>query len=146
MALEERGFYLHTASAGNQGKRYWFGTKPTLTKLLVQYRTQLASQQYDDEIIKALKDHATDIKGGTPTWRLIVDPQPDLPEEKSLTLLIMPPGCACSDNGGSSHLAGTVEARIRQISEKCATKDRRYRNTLLFLLPSVRGLSSLRAA
>jgi len=145
MGLEECGFYLHTASAGNQGKRYWFGTKPTLTKLLVQYRTQFASQQYDDEIIETLKDHAKGIKGGTPTWHVLVDPQPDLPEQKSLTVLIMPPACACSDNGGSSKLAAPVEARIRQLSEKCGTKDRRYRNTLLFLLTSVRGLSSLRA-
>jgi uncharacterized protein (UPF0332 family) len=42
LELENRCFYLHTATAGSLGKRYWFGTKPTLNKLVVQYRQQTA--------------------------------------------------------------------------------------------------------
>ncbi|MFQ5793930.1 MAG: DUF499 domain-containing protein [Candidatus Bipolaricaulia bacterium] len=35
LALEDRVFYLHTASAGSLGKRYWFSTKPSLINLIV---------------------------------------------------------------------------------------------------------------
>ena len=147
LALEERGFYLRTANAGNQGKRYWFGTKPTLTKLLVQYRNQFASLQYDDEIVDAIKDEAKKPnRDGKATWRVLVAPQADLPEQKSLVLLIMPPDFARSDNGGSSGNAKSVEARLLKISETCGAKDRRYRNTLIFLLPTTRGLGRLRNA
>jgi predicted AAA+ superfamily ATPase len=36
LTLEERAFYLHSTSVGDHGKRYWFGTRPTLTKLIVR--------------------------------------------------------------------------------------------------------------
>ena len=56
LALEDRAFYLHPASAANLGKRYWFGTTPTLTKLIVQYRNQLASKDFDPEILETLQE------------------------------------------------------------------------------------------
>ena len=58
----------------------------------------------------------------------------------------MPPDFARSDNGGSSGNAKSVEARLLKISETCGAKDRRYRNTLIFLLPTARGLGRLRNA
>ena len=58
-----------------------------------------------------------------------------------LTLLIMPPECVWSDE---SQLVGGVRARIKDLSEKCGSKDRLYRNTLRFLLPKQRGPTRLR--
>lgn len=147
LALEERGFYLHTASAGNLGKRYWFGTKPTLTKLIVQYRNQFAAQDFDSEIIETLQEQVNSLRAGPATWRVLVNPQADLPEQKSLALLIMPPECVYTENGGRPRLiASAAEQRIGELSQKCGAKDRHYRNTLLFLLPSPRGLTKLRNA
>lgn len=148
LALEERAFYLHTASAGNLGKRYWFGTKPTLTKLIVQYRNQFASQDFDAEIIRTLEDQVSGLRTEPATWRVLVNPSADLPEQKALTLLIMPPACAYSENGTSVvRLAPSyTEQRLLELSQKCGTQDRHYRNTLLFLLPSPRGLNRLRNA
>jgi hypothetical protein len=146
LGLEDRAFYVHTASAGNQGKRYWFGTKPTLTKLLVQYRNQFAAQSFDAEIIEALQKQVKDLKIAPATWRVLVNPGADLPEQKSLTLLVMPPDCPHVEEEGGKLLASATEQRILGLSEKCGTKDRHYRNTLLFLLPSPRGLTRLRNA
>ena len=100
LALEDRAFYLHPASAGNLGKRYWFGTTPTLTKLNVQYRNQLASKDFDAEILETLQEHVKNLRPEPATWHVLVNHGRDLPEQRSLTLLIMPPACTYSENGG----------------------------------------------
>jgi hypothetical protein len=147
LTFEERSFYLHPAAAGSLGKRYWFGTKPTLAKLVVQYRQQFASSDFDEEIIEGLQEQVTSISTSPATWRVIVNPEANLPEQKSLTLLIMPPTCSFSENGkGPTLIASPVEKRLLEISQKCGTKERIYKNTLLFLLPSPRGLTRLRNA
>jgi hypothetical protein len=155
LALEERAFYLHSTSAGDHGKRYWFGTRPTLTKLIVQYRSQFASQTFDAEIVEALQVQVKALRTGSSTWHVIVNPQPDpspelrtgLPEQKGLTLLVMPPDCAYAENGGQVSFGASATAdRLLELSRRCGSRDRLYRNTLLFLLPSPRGLTKLRNA
>ena len=55
LELEDRCFYLHSVAAGSLGKRYWFGTKPNLNKLVVQYRQQVSREPYDGEILDAVR-------------------------------------------------------------------------------------------
>ncbi|HID31677.1 MAG TPA: DUF499 domain-containing protein, partial [Desulfobacterales bacterium] len=141
LSLEERAFYLHTASAGNLGKRYWFGTKPTLTKLIVQYRAQLASKNFDEDILELTREQVKSLRVGSAKWRVMVSPGVDLPEQKSLTLLVMPEYCAYAENDETS---SAVQQRVMEMSQKCGQKERHYRNTLLFLIPSARALSLLR--
>lgn len=145
LELENRAFYMRFPSAGNLGKRYWFDTKPTLTNLLVRYRQQFSSQNFDSDIISMLEDSARALSSSN--WRILVNPEQDLPEQKSLSLLILPPDCAYTDPGNQPNLVPSpAEARILSLSKKCGTRDRLYRNTLLFLLPSNRGLMRLRNA
>ncbi|RLE33859.1 hypothetical protein DRJ24_04700 [Candidatus Acetothermia bacterium] len=143
MELENRCFYLHSALAGSLGKRYWFGTKPTLNKLVVQYRQQSANEDFAEEILEDLRTAAKKQPTGEATWRVIVDPGADLPEQKSLTLLILPPSLAWDDSGGDNT---EVRERVLEISSRCGGKDRLYRNTLVFLAGTSRGLSRLRKA
>lgn len=142
LELETRGFYLRAADAAGAGKRYWFSSKPTLTKLIVQYRSQFAARAVDDDIIRTLHEQVANLRAGVAPWRVIVHPSTDLPEQKTLTLLVMPPDCAYAPNG----TAASVLQRVLQLSTKCGNRDRLYRNTLLFLLPSARGLERLRSA
>jgi len=147
LALEDRGFYLHSAPAGNLGKRYWFGTKPTLTKLIVQYRSQFGGKDVDPEIVETLQAQVRETRPAAATWQVLVDPEADLPEQRKLTLLVMPPSCVCSDDKGEpSLIASPAEQAVLGLSLKCGKKARHYRNTLLFLLPSPRGLARLRTA
>lgn len=149
LAMEEGegAFYLHTASAGSLGKRYWYGTQPRLAKLIVQYRGQFASQNFDAEILETLQEQVRGLKTDPATWRVLVNPEADLPEQRSLVLLIMPPDCAyAEDNSQQRLVASDVEHRLLELSQKCGSRDRHYRNTLLFLLPSPRGLTRLRSA
>jgi hypothetical protein len=141
LELENRCFYLHTTAAGSLGKRYWFGTKPTLTKLVVQYRQQVARESFDEEILEELRAQTRRTTLGGATWRVVVDPESDLPEQKSLTLLILPPSLVWGDGDNGKE---AVVKRVFELSNRCGAKDRTYRNTLLFLVASPRGLSKLR--
>ncbi|TXF10373.1 ATP-binding protein [Pelomicrobium methylotrophicum] len=150
LELENRCFYLHTAAAGSLGKRYWFGTKPTLNKLVVQYRQQMAKENFDEEILEDLRAESQRGALAGATWRVIVNPAEDLPEQKSLTLLVLPPSLAwdlpdrqAGENGGAKD---AIQERVKAISTRCGGKDRLYRNTLLFLAGTARGLSKLRQA
>lgn len=143
LELENRCFYLHTATAGSLGKRYWFGTKPTLNKLVVQYRRQMAKDTFDEAILDDLRSEAQKGALAGATWRVIVNPGEDLPEQKSLTLLVLPPSLAWDENGGAKD---AIQERVKAISTRCGGKDHLYRNTLLSLVGTARGLSKLRQA
>jgi len=139
--LENRCFYLHTASAGNHGKRYRFSTKPTLNKLIVQYRQLNANNDFNDEIINILRSETRNILLGSATWRILINPEVDLPEQKNLNLLILPPSLSWnSDLSFDDQLVSLVTS----ISNYCGLKDRLYRNTLIFLAPTSRGITNLR--
>ncbi|MBI5653205.1 MAG: ATP-binding protein, partial [Chloroflexi bacterium] len=141
LELENRGFFLHTASAGNLGKRYWFGVKPTLNKLILQYRQSFETQDFDSAIRDQVEQQAGLTKLGAATWRVLTDPANDLPEQKSLALLILSPTFAFSEETQSA-----IEKKILDLSHKCGERERHFRNTLLFLAPSPRGLNRLRQA
>ena len=143
LELENRCFYLHTAAAGSLGKRYWFGTKPTLNKLVVQYRQQNASENFNQEIIEALRAQTQKASSGEATWRILVDPESDLPEQRALTLLILPPSLSWADDESSKD---AVRKRVLELSSRCGDRDRHFRNTLLFLAPMSRGLAKARQA
>lgn len=143
LELENRCFYLHTAIAGSLGKRYWFGTKPTLNKLVVQYRQQSAKENFGEEILEDLRTESQKGALAGATWRVIVNPAEDLPEQKALTLLILPPSLVWDENGGAQD---AMRERVKSISVRCGGRDRLYRNTLLFLAGTARGLSKLRQA
>jgi len=142
LELEERCFFLYCTSAGSLGKRYWFGTKPTLNKLIVQYRQQTGSENFDNEILDSLRSQIQQNASGA-TWRVIVNPESDLPEQKNLVLLIIHPSTAWN---GDKDSQTRVNNYALQLSDKCGGKERLYRNTLLFLAPTQKGLGKLRNA
>jgi hypothetical protein len=112
------------ATAGSLGKRYWFGTKPTLNKLVVQYRQQMARDTFDEEILEDLRSEAQKEPLGGATWRVIVNPAEDLTVQKSLALLIFPPSLAWDENGGAKDLPAPqsgAERRGRQARSRKGT-------------------------
>lgn len=143
LELENRCFYLHTAAAGSLGKRYWFGTKPTLNKLVVQYRQQSANRDFTDAIIDHLRAESRKGVLAGATWRVLVNPAQDLPEQRSLSVLILPPSLPWDESG---RVKDAIQERVLSISAQCGAKDRRYRNTLVFLAGTARGLAKLRQA
>jgi len=143
LELENRCFYVHATSAGSLGKRYWFSTKPNLNRLVVQYRQQADRTALDGVIIEALKAEVGRLGSAEATWRIVIDPGQDLPEQKALTLLILPPSASWDESNGAADL---VRRRVLAISGQCGSRERIYRNTLVFLAPTARGLRRLRQA
>ena len=143
LELEQRCFYLHSTAAGSLGKRYWFGAKPTLNKLVVQYRQQIANADFEAEILDDLRTEARNSAAADESWRVIVAPEQSLPEQRSLTLLVLPPALVWDDvdDGGAA-----VKQCVLDISQHCGSKDRVYQNTLLFLASTTGGLNKLRSA
>ncbi|MDE2644924.1 MAG: DUF499 domain-containing protein [Bacteroidota bacterium] len=143
LELEDRCFYLHAVIAGSQRKRYWFGTRPTLNKLVVQYRQQGAKENFTDQIIENLRAESRKGSLADSTWRVIVAPAEDLPEQRSLALLILPPSLAWDENTVAND---AIQEYVKSISNHCGQKERLYRNTLLYLVGTKHGLSRLRKA
>jgi hypothetical protein len=141
LELEDHCFYLHSTAAGNLGKRYWFGTKPNLNSLIVQYRQQTGSQSFDAEILDAIRQQTSKDALAGATWRPVVDPTADLPEQKSLTLLLLSPSLTWNNGEANSD---ALKKKVLEISNRCGGKDRIYRNTLVFLAATARGASKLR--
>jgi hypothetical protein len=142
LELEDRCFYLHSAAAGSLGKRFWFNTKPNLNKLVVQYRQQVTRQSFDDEILDAVRRESENKASGDSTWRLLVSPDKDLPEQRNLALLVLSPSVSWGDEENNQ----AAKRAVNDLSSKCGAKDRTYRNTLLFLAASSKGLGKLRTA
>jgi len=134
--LEDKAFYLHTTT-GHE-KRYWFSTKPTVRKLIVQYRNELAQKSFDVEIENILKAQTS---LGINTLRVLVNPGTDLSEQKSLTLVILPLSIHWIENGKNP-----AEQMILKLSKHCGKRERLYRNTLLFLAVNESGARNLQSA
>jgi hypothetical protein len=103
----------------------------------------MAGEDFEDEILEDLRTQAGKGALAGATWRVIVDPAKDLPEQKALTLLILPPSLAWNGNGPEKDL---VREHVLLISGKCGGRDRLFKNTLLFLAGTSRGLNNLRQA
>jgi len=82
LEMENGCFYLCAASARNLGKRYWFGTKPTLDKQVVQYRQQSSGKNFEDEILEDLRTDAA--KGVRADYADQLDKDPKADPKKRL--------------------------------------------------------------
>lgn len=94
------GSWATCGTAGSLGKRYWFDTKPTLNNLIVRHRQQAAKDTSENEILADLPSEAQKGAFAGETWRVIADPAEGSPEQKSLTLLVLPPSLAWDETAG----------------------------------------------
>ena len=143
LELENRCSYLHPAAAGSSGKRYWFSTKANLNQLVTQHRQQFAGENFNEEILEAFKEKVPKTLPGGATWKVVVDPGTALPEQKSLTLVVLSPEIAWGEDEISKEL---VRKKVLEISKRCGVKGRDFPNTLIFLVANNRGLNKLRQA
>lgn len=141
LELGDRCFYLHSTAAGSQGKRYWFGTKPNLTRLIVDYRQRVSGEDFHEEILEDLKNESQQDSSYGATWRIVFDPSGDLPEQKSLALLIFGPSLQWDEKNHGSDL---IKKKVLEISNSCGGRERIYRNTLVYLAGTAGGISKLR--
>lgn len=133
-ALEANAYYLYYSS---NPRRYWFFTKPNLNILVNHARHEISTPAIHQEIVRRLNDRKNTIQAFT----TLIDPADDIPEQQKPTLIVLGPDKpATNDADGVSQKA--LE-RIERLATKRGNNERLYRNTLLFLLPSLAGIGKL---
>ena len=131
--LEDVAHYLYSSNTG--GKRYWFQSKANVNILLNQAKSEVTPDEMNLEILKRLK--AVNSMGGT--FRVLVDPSEDIPEQKSLTLILLHPKYAVPID----RIDSATERFVKHTSTKRGLSDRVYRNTILYLACSEAGRAQL---
>ena len=120
------------------GKRYWYSTQPTVTRLAEDRARQLGDDQVSEEIIKRLREQAR-TRGDFSKVHACV-PSSDIPDERDARLVILGPEFPHSKGGNGSSEARREAAAIL---ESRGTSARNYRNTLVFLAGDINRLREL---
>ena len=131
--LEQVAHYLHSAKVGNA--TYWFESKANINILLSQAKVDIKQEEAEAEILSRLKASAQFVN----ELNVMVAPTGDIPEQKTLSLVIMHPSYAKPT--GSK--LGSLDKAINIIATKKGNNDRVYRNTIFFLLCSEVGRGAL---
>ncbi len=133
--LTDRATYLYV-----DGKRYWYSTVPTVTRLADDRASQLTEDDVEQEITKRLREAAR-TRGDFAKVHACVESS-DIPDEREARLVILGPA--------HSHAARDRQSAARKeaaaILESRGGSPRNYRNTLVFLAPDATRLRELEQA
>ncbi|GIK15168.1 MAG: hypothetical protein BroJett003_01320 [Planctomycetota bacterium] len=130
--LTDSATYLYV-----DGKRYWYSTQPTVTRLADDRAGQLTDDQIGDEIIKRLREEARTRADFSKVHACV--PSSDVPDEREARLVILGPEFPHTNKNGVS--AARKEAAA--ILESRGTAPRNFKNTLVFLAGDINRLREL---
>ncbi len=133
--LTDSATYLYV-----DGKRYWYSTQPTVTRLADDRAGQLADDQVSDEIVKRLRDEARTRADFSKVHACM--PGSDIPDEKEARLVILGPEHTHANRDEKS--AARKEAA--SILESRGNSPRNYKNTLVFLAGDTNRIRELEQA
>ncbi len=133
--LTDSATYLYV-----DGKRYWYSTQPTVTRLADDRAGQLSDDQVSEEIIKRLREEARTRADFSKVHACV--PSSDIPDEKEARLVILGPDFPHANRDEKS--AARREAAA--ILESRGSSPRNYKNTLVFLAGDVNRLRELEQA
>ena len=133
--LTDRATYLYV-----DGKRYWYSTVPTVTRLADDRASQLSDDDVEQEIQKRLREEAR-TRGDFAKVHACVEGS-DVPDDREARLVILGPA--------HPHAARDTESAARsaasQILESRGSSPRNYKNTLVFLAADTNRLRELEQA
>lgn len=130
--LQNKAYYLYYSQTGAAEQRFWYHTKPNLNILIINAQSDIKDERIDSQVLEFLESRAAKMS----KFKVMVNPQGDIPELKKPTLIVLPPRLY---HNGNNRLA----AAIKEIALKKGNSDRIYRNTILFLSISQHGKASL---
>lgn len=133
--LEQVAYYLYATNVGT--KNYWFQAKPNINILINSAKSEISANDVKAEILKRLNSQIN----GNSQLRVLINPSGDVPEQKSLTLVVLSPDYATQANGISSKVQHFVE----QMATKKGTSQRIFRNTIFYLTCSESQLGLLQS-
>ncbi len=126
--LQNKAYYLYYSPAGGSEQRFWYHTKPNLNILVNNALSDIRDGRIESDIVQRIEDRV----GRVTKFRVIANPQGDIPEQKSPTLIVLHPSIYHNGNRG-------FEKTIKEIALKKGNSNRLYRNTMLFLSISQHG-------
>ncbi|HEY7330649.1 MAG TPA: Swt1 family HEPN domain-containing protein [Gemmataceae bacterium] len=133
--LTDSATYLYV-----DGKRYWYSTQPTVTRLADDRAGQLANDQIAEEIIKRLREAARTRADFSKVHACV--PSSDIPDEREARLVILGPEFPHTHRVNSSPALHETAA----ILDLRGTAPRNYKNTLVFLAGDTNRLRELEQA
>jgi predicted AAA+ superfamily ATPase len=133
--LTDRATYLYV-----DGKRYWYSTQPTVTRLAEDRAGQLADDQVEEEIIKRLRAEARTRADFSKVHACV--PSSDIPDEREARLVILGPEFSHANRDSNS----TARREAAAILDARGTAPRNYKNTLVFLAGDANRLRELEQA
>ena len=133
--LTDRATYLYV-----DGRRYWYSTQPTVTRLAEDRAGQLHEHDVLDEIVRRLREEA---RSRGDFHRVHACPgSSDIPDEREARLVILGPEHPHSK--GQHDSPARLEAQT--ILDNRGNSPRNYRNTLVFLAGDATRLKELQTA
>lgn len=133
--LTDRATYLYV-----DGRRYWYSTQPTVTRLADDRASQLHEHDVLDEIVRRLRDEARS-RGDFHRVHACLGSS-DIPDEHEARLIILGPEYP--------HTKGQADSPARQeaqnILDNRGNSPRNYKNTLVFLAGDATRLKELQIA
>ena len=133
--LTDRATYLYV-----DGRRYWYSTQPTVTRLADDRASQLHENDVVDEIQRRLRDQAR--SRGDFTKVHACAPSGDIPDEREVRLIVLGP--EYPHTGKDQNSSARKEAAA--ILEYRGSSPRTYKNTMVFLAADNNRLKELEQA
>jgi predicted AAA+ superfamily ATPase len=133
--LEGRAHFLYYSSTGATGKRYWFHTKPNINILITQAKNDIQLHEVEGEIERRVRQRTE----GVTAFRVMVNPTGEIPEQLRPALIVLPTQYSASP----AAINGNTKPAIERIATKKGNSERKYRNTILFLLCSENAIGKL---
>jgi hypothetical protein len=133
--LTDRATYLYV-----DGKRYWYSTQPTVSRLADDRASQKNEDDINEEIIRRVRNEAN--KRDPFSKVHCCCPGSDIPDERAARLVILGPEFPHTAKIPSS----SARKEAVSILESRGTSPRSYRNTLVFLAADTNRLKELQIA
>jgi uncharacterized protein len=137
--LSEDLTYLYSDAS-----RYWFDTRPTITRIASDRATMYERSPHlvEDEIIRRVRSAVGRQRGEFHGVHVIPDSSSDVPDEDHARLVILGPDTPHRARNGSSK----TQVAAQEILERRGNSPRIYRNMLIFLAADSERLGELQQA
>ena len=133
--LTDRATYLYV-----DGKRYWYSTQPTVTRLADDRASQKNDDDVNEEIVRRLRSEAGNRDAFSKVHACCASS--DVPDERTARLVVLGPEFPHT----AKNAASTARKEALAILESRGNSPRSYRNTLVMLAADSTRLKELQSA
>lgn len=141
--MSDRATHLYI---DDSGRRYWFSTQPSVTRLAQDRAEQLKekTEVIQEEIIRRIKEEVSKPanRGEFSKVYPCISSSGDIPDEREARLVVLSPEFSHALRSKGSE----AMEKAKEILNNRGNSPRQYRNTLVFLAPDKTRLSEIEAA